>query len=69
MEEHNSLDAVGESQLPYSAHIESESNSSSTCYSSSSSTKTVSLHISIVLVSDSFRKKRIITRIIWGIRE
>ena len=46
MEEHDrmgTLDSVGDSQLSYSADIESESNSSSTCCSSSSSTKTVSL--------------------------
>jgi len=48
MEERDSmdaLDAVGDSQLSYSADIDSESNSSSTRCSSSSSSKTVSLHM------------------------
>ena len=60
MEEHDSmdaLDAVGDSQLSYSADIESESNSSSTCCSSSSSTTAVNLHTLIVLASECFRKK------------
>ena len=43
MEGNDSMDAVVDSQLLYTADTESESNSSSTCCSSSSSTKTVSL--------------------------
>ena len=39
----DTLDAVGDSQLLYSADTKSENNSSSTCCSSSSSTETVSL--------------------------
>ena len=57
----DTLDAVGDSQLLYSADTESENNSSSTCCSSSLSTETVSLldHLRAPSPSTIARKRKI----------